>query len=99
MMRMDMVRGNPLTWLLEPDPANPAVRYFALRDLLDRSEDEPEVRQARIDIMTIGPVPAILTAQHPEGYWVKAGPGYSPKYRGTVVWRQLQLHVMIRSAH
>jgi hypothetical protein len=84
MMRMDMVRGDPLTWLLEPDPANPAVRYFALRDLLDRSKDEPEVRRAREDIMTTGPVPAILTAQHPEGYWVKAGTGYSPKYRGTV---------------
>jgi hypothetical protein len=84
MMRMDIVRGDPLTWLLEPDPANPAVRYFALRDLLDRSNDEPEVRRAREDIMTTGPVPAILAAQHPEGYWVKAGTGYSPKYRATV---------------
>jgi hypothetical protein len=84
MMRMDIVQGDPLTWLLEPDPANPAVRYFALRDLLDRSEDEPEVRRARQDIMTVGPVPAILAAQHPEGYWAKAGTGYSPKYRATV---------------
>jgi hypothetical protein len=84
MMQMDMVRGDPLTWLLEPDLANPAVRYFTLRDLLDRSQDEPEVHQAKIDIMTTGPIPAILAAQHPEGYWVKAGAGYSPKYRGTV---------------
>ena len=84
MMQMERVRGDPLPWLLEPDPVNPAVRFFALRDLLDHSKDEPEVRQARLDIMTTGPVPAILAAQHPEGYWVKAGAGYSPKYRGTV---------------
>jgi hypothetical protein len=90
MMRMDIVRGDPLTWLLEPDTANPAVRYFALRDLLDRSEDEPEVRRAREDIMTTGPVPAILAAQHPEGYWAKAGTGYSPKYRGTL-WQIILL--------
>jgi hypothetical protein len=25
--------GEPLPWLLGPDPANPGVRYFALRDL------------------------------------------------------------------
>ena len=26
---------DPLPWLLEPDPENPSVRYFALTDLLD----------------------------------------------------------------
>jgi len=84
MISTDMVRGNPLQWLLEPDPANPGVRYFALRDLLDRSKDDPEVRQARADLMTTGPVPTILAVQEPEGYWAKAGTGYSPKYRGSV---------------
>jgi hypothetical protein len=78
------LNGDPLPWLLEPDPANPGVRYFALRDLLDRPEDDPEVRQARAAIMTTGPVPAILDAQHADGYWVKPGSGYAPKYRGTV---------------
>jgi hypothetical protein len=34
--------------------------------------------------MTTGPVPAILDAQYPDGYWVKPGGGYSPKYRSTV---------------
>lgn len=84
MVRMDMLRDDPLPWLLEPDLANPAVRYFALRDLLDRPEDDPEVRQARAGIMATGPVPAILAAQDPDGYWEKAGTGYSPKYHGTV---------------
>jgi hypothetical protein len=35
-------------------------------------------------------VPAILDAQYPEGYWVKPGGGYSPKYRSTV-WQILFL--------
>jgi hypothetical protein len=71
-------------WLLESDPEQPGVRYFALRDLLDRPEDDPEVQAAGAAIMATGPVPAILDAQYPEGYWVKPGGGYSPKYRSTV---------------
>jgi hypothetical protein len=90
MMRMDMVQGNPVSWLLEPDSENPAVHYFALRELLDRPEDDPEVHQAKLEIMTTGPVPTILAAQHPEGYWNKAGAGYSPKYRATA-WQIILL--------
>jgi hypothetical protein len=40
--------------------------------------------------MKSGPVPAILDAQYPEGFWVKPGGGYSPKYRSTV-WQILFL--------
>ncbi len=29
-------------------------------------------------------ISATLAAQHPEGFWVKPGPGYGPKYTGTV---------------
>ncbi|MCO6453235.1 MAG: hypothetical protein J5I90_20810 [Caldilineales bacterium] len=75
---------DPLPWLLEPDPDNPSIRYFTLTDLLTRTEEDEEVREARAAIMRSGPVPAILDAQYPEGFWVKAGGGYSPKYRGTV---------------
>lgn len=78
------LKGDSLSWLLEPDEANPGVRYFALRDLLDRPEDDAEVSQARQAVMATGPVPVILKAQTPEGYWVKPGGGYSPKYQGTV---------------
>jgi hypothetical protein len=78
------LNDDPLDWLLEPDPDNPGVRYFALLDLLDRPENDPEVQAARAAIMATGPVPAILDAQYPEGYWVKPGGGYSPKYRSTV---------------
>ncbi len=76
---------NPtVDWLLEPDPANPGVRFFALRDLLDRAANAPEVAAAQAAVMSSGPVPAILAAQDPAGYWVKPGPGYYPKYTGTV---------------
>ena len=84
------LNDDPLPWLLELDPENPGVRYFALRDLLDCSEEDPEVEAARSAIMATGPVPAILDAQYPEGYWVKPGGGYSPKYRSTV-WQILLL--------
>ncbi|MFC2053394.1 nitrogen fixation protein NifH [Chloroflexota bacterium] len=78
------LNDDPLTWLLEPDPDNPGIRYFALRDLLGKPEDDPEVHQARANIMTLGPVPVILDAEHPAGYWVKPGGGYSPSYRATL---------------
>lgn len=82
-MWMNRLRADPLPWLLERDAANPGVRYFALRDLLERPADDPEVMAARQAVMATGPVPAILAAQAPEGYWTKAGTGYSPKYRAT----------------
>ncbi len=78
------VINQALPWLLEPDTENPGVRYFALTDLLGRPEDDPEVQEARRAVMSTGPVPAILEAQHADGYWVEPGPGYRPKYRSTV---------------
>jgi hypothetical protein len=78
------LNGDPVPWLLEPDPANPGVRYFALTELLDRPADDPQVVAALRAVMTSGPVPMILDAQHRDGYWVKPGSGYAPKYRGTV---------------
>jgi len=84
------LHDDPLPWLLEPDIEQPAIRYFTLRDILDRSESDSEVQKARAAIMQTGPVPAILAAQESEGYWVKPGPGYGPKYRGTV-WQVIFL--------
>jgi hypothetical protein len=84
------LNADPLSWLLEPDGANPGVRIFALRDLLDRPAGDPEVVAARVEVMHTGPVPAILDAQYPDGYWMKPGPIYSPKYRATV-WQVIFL--------
>lgn len=81
---------DPIEWLLEDDQANPGVRYFALTDLLDQPADAPQVVRARQAVMAHGPVPEILAAQDEEGWWVKPGGGYSPKYRGTI-WQILWL--------
>jgi hypothetical protein len=75
-----------VSWLLEPDPSNPGVRYFTLRDLLGRSEEDNEVLAAKEQIMQSGPVPTILAAQHPDGYWARPGGGYAPSYT-TTVWQ------------
>jgi hypothetical protein len=82
--KMQALTGDPLPWLLEKDDANPGVRYFALQELLGKAPDDQEVTGARRAVMFTGPVPVILDAQEPEGYWVKAGPGYFPQYRSTV---------------
>ncbi len=79
----DRLNGDPVPWLLEQDKAQPAVRYFVLRDILGRAENDAEVQEAKAAIMASGPVPAILEAQEPDGYWDKPGAGYGPKYRGT----------------
>src|SRR5574340_1401523 len=75
-------------WLLEAD--SPGVRYLALRDLLGLREDEAELRRARREAHQSGPIAQVLAHLEKEGYWVKPGPGYSPKYRSTV-WSLLLL--------
>ena len=85
--------GDPLPWLLEPDQEQPAIRYFTLRDILGYEENHSEITVAKSAIMLTGPVPKILAAQQPEGYWAKPGPGYSPKYRSTV-WQIIFLAQM-----
>jgi hypothetical protein len=83
-----LLKADPTPWLLEAD--NPSVRYFALRDLLDHPRDDAEVIAAQKAIMASRPVREILEAQYPQGYWIKTGRGYSPKYRGTV-WQLMLL--------
>ena len=78
----NQLHSDPLPWLLEP--ADPGVRYLALRDLLDRPADDPELLAARRLAHTAGPLAAVLDAMSPAGYWVEPGPGYNPKYRSTV---------------
>ncbi len=84
----DYLRDDPTDWLLEED--NPSVRYLALRTIMEQPEEHRETVAARLSIMRSGPVPAILAAQHEDGYWVKPGAGYSPKYQGTV-WQLMFL--------
>lgn len=83
------LNSDALAWLLESDTHNPSIRYFALVDLVGRPADDPDVIAAKSAIMTSGPVPVILAAQSPEGFWREPGGGYR-KYQGTV-WQIMLL--------
>ena len=80
--------ADALAWLLEPE--DPGVRYLALRDLLSLPADDPQLRQAQQAAHTDGPIAAILDKMHPQGYWVKPGAGYNPKYYSSV-WALITL--------
>ena len=84
----EALNADPVPWLLGDD--NPAVKHLTLRALLQRGADDLDVRRALAAAMEADPISSILAAQHPDGYWVKPGPGYSPKYRSTV-WQVIFL--------
>ena len=67
-----------LEWLLGKD--QPSVRYRALVDLLDRREDDPEVREARSRIGRVGWAADQLRQQGPKGFWERREP------RGVSEW-------------
>ncbi|MGB8212987.1 MAG: hypothetical protein WCE68_05455 [Anaerolineales bacterium] len=69
------------SWLLESE--DPGVRYLALRDLPGRPAGDPELLAAQRAAHTHGAIAAILENMHPQGYWVKPNPGYTPKYFST----------------
>ncbi len=71
-----------MDWLLEP--ADPGVRYLALRDLLHLPDDDPQLVTAREKAHRSGPIAEVMDAMHPDGYWVMDDAGYNPKYTSTV---------------
>lgn len=70
-----------ITWLM--DSRIPSIRYWTLRNLLDRPETDAELQAARAAIMTEGPVPEILTGQTESGGWSGEKSYYTPKYTST----------------
>jgi hypothetical protein len=76
----ESLRANPIPWLLEAE--NPSVRYWTLRDLLDRPQGDPEVQAAQAAIAIYPPVAGLLAAQKRDGYWIKRD-YYLPKHNGT----------------
>ncbi|MCP4161081.1 MAG: nitrogen fixation protein NifH [Deltaproteobacteria bacterium] len=89
-IKLGNLYNKTIQWLLEPDSNQPGVRYFTLRDLMDVSERDSELKKAQEAIMKSGPVPSILAEQTHDGYWERPGPGYTPKYTGTV-WQLIFL--------
>jgi hypothetical protein len=82
------LKADPTDWLLEED--NPSVRYFALRDILDRPQSDATVRTARREIMHTGMVPHILDRQREPGYLQAFPRFYTDKYEG-LVWSLIVL--------
>lgn len=75
-----LLRADPTPWLLEPE--NPAVRYWTLRNVLDRPPDDPEVLASQAAIPGYPPLAELLAGQKRGGYWAKRD-YYLPKHRGT----------------
>ena len=89
------LRKDSLPWLLES--SDPGARYLALRDLLDLSPENKKLKSARQAAHRDGPIAAVLSHLEKEGYWVKPGSGYNPKYRSTV-WSMILLAQLGASA-
>lgn len=70
-----------IEWLLDTD--NASVRYFTLRDLLDRKASDPELKEAKAAIPQSRIVSKIFSKQHKKGYWEKPWDPYNPKYRAS----------------
>ena len=84
----DLLQNSPTDWLLGKE--NPSVRYFALRDLLDKGEEDPQVAAAKAAISTSKTVVKIFSKQKLEGYWEESKSPYLPKYKATY-WQVMTL--------
>ena len=62
-----LLKADPRDWLLEPE--NPSVRYWTLVDILDRSDSNAEVQEARAVIAQQPLMQELFAKQHPEGHW------------------------------
>ena len=80
MTKAEQSSNSVLNWLLEPDDIG--VRYLALRDLVKADADELGAVKKAAHIQ--GPIAEVLAKMDKEGFWVKPGAGYYPKYTGTV---------------
>lgn len=80
--------ANQIDWLLEKH--NPSVRYFTLKYILDKPDDDGAVLHAKDQIMQIGVVPKILQKQSDLEYINSFSKFYTNKYRG-IVWSLITL--------
>jgi hypothetical protein len=76
-----ILKENQIGWLLEKE--NPSVKYFTLRDILDKNENEPQVQAAKHAISESPVVKKILQKQKPDGYWEEPMNPYHPKYKSS----------------
>ncbi len=89
MRRLDLMKASTvIEWLLEED--QPSIRYQTLTQLLDKSESDPEVKEALRLMPKRGWAKSILNKQRPDGYWETSEGLYRPKYL-TANWQLLVL--------
>lgn len=75
-------RNSPtIEWMLEEN--QPSIRYFALTDLLGKSENDPEVKSARRKISKAGWAKDILDRQLPSGCWISEKSLFNPTFAAT----------------
>ena len=86
--RQSTPQSDLMKWLLEKQ--NPSVRYFTLRDLLDKQENDPAVKETKTAIATSNIVSRILSKQKSTGFWEEAESPYHPKYKSTY-WQVMTL--------
>jgi hypothetical protein len=77
----EIISQETLEWLLGPE--NPSVRYWALRQLEDKTSSESEVMETQDVVMETQCVKTMLRKQKTEGHWEKYEDMYLPKYRAT----------------
>jgi len=86
--QLQLFKESLLDWLLEE--TNSSVRYFTLRDLLGKGEDDSQVMAAKQAVSTSKVVQRILSKQNPEGYWEEPANPYHPKYKASY-WQIMTL--------
>ena len=58
MKSKNFMTEDTLSWLLDND--SPGVRYLALRDLVELSSDDPDLKEAQADAHKNGPIATVL---------------------------------------
>jgi hypothetical protein len=76
-----ILKRDSVEWLLER--TNPSIRYFTLRDICGKSEDDPQVMVTRQAISESKIVKGIFQKQKPQGYWEDPLNPYHPKYKSS----------------
>jgi Prenyltransferase and squalene oxidase repeat len=76
-----ILKESPIDWLLEE--SNPSIRYFALKEILDKSGNDPQIVTTKETIRNSPVIAKILAKQHLDGYWEDPISPYIPKYKAS----------------
>lgn len=84
----NILTADPTDWLL--DKSDPAVRFCALRDILDKPEDDPELISAGQEVMQDRIIGEFMRRQRLADYRDAFQRYYTVKYKG-LVWSLITL--------